>query len=342
MVNLYLTQDKIGTSTGGGAVTYHEYTALSTLGETRFIDGSSVPFNGDPFASDDEFLKLVRPMGGVKRVHFYAGCFTNTVRFLKSQGAKVTYTAAAHDIGESRKEFEGLGIPFDFPHLTNSDLWAKYVGGYKDADVVVCPSTLSKKVMESYGCRNVVVIPHGCEIPETVTPQPKPLHVGYLGAVGPDKGLRYLFEAWKNLNLKDATLLVAGNNMDQALPLWRRFGGGNVEFTGWVKDVSEFYNRITLLVQPSVSEGFGIEVLEAMAYARPVVCSMGAGAADAVVDGAGLTVPSRDPAKIAEAIEIYRVNPEKAVSDGAYARENAKAFRWESIREKYQSLWRSL
>lgn len=341
-MNIYLTADKIGMPTGAGAVTHHEYTALSTLGETRFIDGSSVPFSGDPFASDEEFLKLVRPMGGVKRVHLYAGCFTNTVRFLKGQGAKVTYTAAAHDISESRKEFEGLGIPFDFPHLTNPELWEKYVGGYKDADVVVCPSTLSKKVMESYGCKNVVVIPHGCGIPETVTPQPKTFHVGYLGAVGPDKGLRYLFEAWKTMNLKDATLLIGGDNIDQALPIWRRFGGGNVEFMGWVKDVSEFYNQITLLVQPSVSEGYGIEVLEAMAHARPVVCSTGVGAADAVVDGAGLIVPSRDPVKIAEAIGIYRAKPGKVASDGAYARENAKAFRWESIREKYQSFWRSL
>lgn len=342
-MKLYITQDRIGTPTGGGAVTYHEYTALAELGGvTHPVDSGRVAVGPDPFVNDLAFRNAIKGAEGVKLAAFYAGCFTETVAELRA-GAKISYTAAAHDIQESRREFEDLGIPFNLPHLTNPDLWKQYVRGYQIADLVICPSMLSKKCMESYGCENVTVIPHGCEIPATVAPYPKKFTVGYLGQAGPDKGLRYLFEAWKKLNLKDALLLVAGNNIDQALPLWRRFGGGNVEFTGFVKNVSDFYNRISLYVQPSVTEGFGIEVLEAMAHGRQVIVSRGAGAADVVGELSGCTFAPRSSVDIVQHIEpLAGANPKWGEEIGARDIEIAKKYTWENIRQRYQAAWRNL
>lgn len=343
-MNLYLTQDRIGTPTGGGAVTYHEYKALESLGgETHPIDAGRVQtVPADPFANDTRFMNTLALAKDVKLVHIYAGCFTNTVKLLKEMGVKIAYTAAAHDIGESRKEFEGLGIPFNLPHLTQPDLWEQYVGGYRNADLVICPSTLSKKCMESYGCKNVSVISHGCEIPATVAPLPKRFTVGYLGQAGPDKGLRYLFAAWKKLALKDATLVIAGNNVDQAMPLWRQFGGGNVEFMGFVNSVSEFYNKISIYVQPSVTEGFGIEVLEAMAHGRPVICSSGAGAVDALEKGGcGFKVAPRDIEGLASVISTL-VDDDALDIIGEHGREGAKSYTWDKVRVQYQAAWKEL
>lgn len=343
-MNLYLTQDRIGTPTGGGAVTYHEYRALETLGELHPFDSARVPVHEDPFKSDENFVKAVAGMMDIQLVQIYAGCFTKTVQVIRDvMRAKVSYTAAAHSIDESRKEFVGLGIPFSFPHLVDDELWQKYVGGYKAADLVICPSTYSKKVMESYGCKKVVVVPHGCELADKVTPIAEKFVVGYLGQAGPDKGLRYLFEAWKKLDLKDGLLLVAGNNMEQALPLWRQFGGGNIEFMGFVDNISDFFNRITVYIQPSVTEGFGIEVLEAMSHGRPVICSMGAGAVDVVKDyGNGLITPPRDSEKIANLIEkLYRKRDlvEHLARD---TRKTAEEYTWEKIRARYVEVWNAL
>ena len=342
-MNLYLTQDRIGTPTGGGAVTYHEYRALETLGQIHPLDSARIPVSEDPFKSDENFVGVV---SGIKEAQFaqiYAGCFTKTVTALHDLGAKVSYTAAAHSIEESRREFVGLGIPFNFPHLIDNDLWQKYVGGYKAADLVICPSNYSKKVMESYGCKKVVVVSHGCELPAKVTPVPEKFVVGYLGQAGPDKGLRYLFEAWKKLGLKDGILVVAGNNIGQALSLWRQFGGGNLELMGFVDNISDFFNRITVYVQPSVTEGFGIEVLEAMAYGRPVICSTGAGASDVIGDyGNGLLVPPRDPEKIANLIEkLYR---KRSLIDHLAngTRKTAERYTWEKIRARYVEVWNDL
>src|SRR5262249_13873953 len=150
-------------------VTFHEYRALETLGAAHPIDSVRIPTSNDPFQSDRNFATGLSDVSDVKLVQIYAGCFTETVRlFQKWKGAKVSYTAAAHSIDESKREFESLGLRFDLPHLTVPELWEKYVGGYKEADLVICPSAYSKKVMEGYGCKKVVVVPHGCEIPVKV------------------------------------------------------------------------------------------------------------------------------------------------------------------------------
>jgi glycosyltransferase involved in cell wall biosynthesis len=343
-MNLYLTQDRIGTPTGGGAVTFHEYRALCGLGpETHPIDGVRMAAGKTPFEADQAFAEMLGPVKDVTLAAIYAGCFTKTVGVLRTNGAKVSYTAAAHDIQESRREFEELEVPFSFPHLTDPELWKQYVGGYLEADLVVCPSSVSKRCMESYGAKNVVVVPHGCEPPalDLIKRHPKEFTVGYLGQAGPDKGLRYLFAAWKRLGYKDATLLVAGNNVDQALPLWRKFGGGNVRFMGFVPSIMDFFNRISVYVQPSVTEGFGIEVLEAMAHARPVIVSEGAGAIDCVNgnDGVGQRVRPRDPDGIAASIDVYRSKPSLALDHGACAWKAAAKYTWSLVRETYLKAW---
>ncbi len=348
-MNLYLTQDLIGLPTGGGAVTYHEYRALAGFGSERGVvthplDAGMVARGATPFESDKNWLKLIgsQPLG---LVHAYAGCFTETIKACLKAGAKVTYTAAAHDINESRREFNDLGIPFSFPHLTVPEGFERYVGGYKLAHTVICPSELSKRVMESYGCKNVIVIPHGCHLPEVVPPLPKRFCLGYMGQAGPDKGLRYLFEAWKKVNLKDSTLVVAGGHINEAFDLWKRFGGGNVEFIGFVPKLEDFYAKISAYCQPSVSEGFGMEVLEAMAHGRRVIVSDGAGAADLVRrrSGIGTCFQKRDVDDLVGHILALRLlYPSIPDPEVAVGREEAKLLSWSNVRAMYQHHWRSL
>lgn len=346
-MNIYLTQDRIGSANSGGSVTYHEYRALEALGDkTLPVDSGIVQGAPDPLESDARYAAALSGKEVPVLAHLYAGCFSRTVSMLRRGGARVSYTAAAHDINASKQEYESLGIPFNYPHLTVPELWARYVAGYKEADLVICPSSNSAALMKSFGCSNVAVVPHGCEIPATVAPLPKTFTVGYLGQAGPDKGLRYLFEAWKKLNLKDATLLIAGNNIDQALPLWRKFGGGNVEFIGFVKSISDFYNRLSLYVQPSVTEGFGMEVLEAAAHGRSVIVSEGAGAVDVVAhedevfDG---IVPPRDSHAIAAKIDEFRsLSPENMKEEGLGFRNISEQYDWATIRNHYLYHWETL
>ena len=270
-----------------------------------------------------------------------AGTFSRTVSFLKGQNRKVTYTAAAHDVTLSRQEHQKLGMYYDYPHMTIPSLWERYLQGYLDADVLICPSPHSADVMRRFGAKNrIEIIPHGVDIPE---PKPPVRHnqfvVGYLGAVGPDKGLIYLLEAWKKLNYHDATLLLAGGASKSPFvqDLIRGFGGGNIECLGWVDDISKFYESLSLYVQPSVTEGFGIEVLEACAHGVRTIACVGAGASYLLPDEC--VVASRDTDRLVAAIDRASRLPDY---DPEQFRNIARSCTWDKIHKKYQDVWRSL
>lgn len=344
MNNLFCTADQIGTPTGGGVVTREELRALRELGDdVDVLSAEDVsPFKykipNSPYASD--YIADAIIVG--KRyglAHFYAGMFSKTIRRLKSAGMKVTYTAAAHDVKLSQEEFKTLGLPFDLPHITEPILWAAYVEGYQNADVVICPSKASADIMTGFGCQNVCVIPHGIDQADEL-PIPETFSVGYLGQVGPDKGLIYLIRAWGKLNYTDSFLRLAGANVDIMRPAIRMEGGGLVDIKGYVQNVNQLFGDVCVYVQPSVTEGFGIEVLEAMMRGRPVIVSEGAGAADVVSDKVdGFIVPRRDPAAVADRIAYMKEDRARLLQMGKAARKKAEGFLWDKIRPRYHEVW---
>lgn len=316
--------------------------------------------------------------GTPRLCHIYAGTWGKTVRALKDRGCKVVVTVAAHDKEVSRREHEALGVDFasTYPHLIDGPLWDRYVEGYRLADCLVCPGTVPAETVRRYGPafrdKWIEVIPHGCEMPEcdqclglgtwvekpdnpicpacqgssvaTIAPLPARFTVGYLGALGPDKGVRYLLEAWGKLNYRDALLVLAGRDStsDWAKHLYQQVGGGSVHFQGWVDDVSEFYNGISLYVQPSVTEGFGCEVLEALSHGRRVLCSDAAGAQDLVPGH--WRFPARNVNELAGALDYVKTEatrkPDLLRFDGETARTLASKFTWTEVRRRYVELWR--
>lgn len=330
----YFTCDRIGSETGGGVVTFNESKALKSLGNFKLFNPN--PTN-NPFEADN--LICNQDFSGIKLAHFYSGTFSQTVKNLKSQGTKVVYTAAAHDPELSKQEFEGLGMAYDIPHMTNKDLFDKYVEGYLLADLVICPSTHSESIMKKFGCKNTKVIPHGIYPNHgKLKERPKNFTVGYLGQIGPDKGIRYLIEAWAKLNYKDSILYLAGSQSPELIHYIRYFKKGNYNILGWVKNIEEFYNSISLYVQPSVTEGFGIEVLEAMSFGRPVVCSNGAGAADCI-DKCGMAVPKRSADMLAYAIDKYKTSTLPSQEECV---NNAKKYSWDIVAEQYKTEWNNI
>lgn len=341
LTNLYVTADAIGTQTGGGIVTFNELMALMSCGETERwqFPEEPRPWGADLAASSRlEARPELRP----RHAHFYSGTFTKTIEILRKRGTRISYTAAAHDISVSRREHELLGIPFDYPHLTDPDQWARYVRGYLLADLVVCPSAYSADIMRGYGCTAVTVIPHGFEPPARVAPIPERFVVAYLGQPGPDKGLRYLLEAWENWSgtlHPEALLVIAGRGTTQILPWVRQRRAGSYFVRGEVDNVDEVYDACCIYVQSSSSEGFGIEVLEARGRGRPVICSNGAGARDF----ASQVVPSCNVGGLADAISIWywrwRHNAQDLIR--LADREGIAHLTWDRVRESYAMLFSS-
>lgn len=363
MRKLYISHD-LGTNSSGGIVTKQELLALESLQSVdrlTNLGGDNVIQLGNrdinptlynlpdiPFMVDYLTMEKVSQLDldNIDLAHFYSTSYTNTIRYLKAKGIKTTITCAAHDRRESINEFENLGYQYPFEHIKNDRLWKIFSGDIREADLVITPSKSSAKFLRNEGCKKVEIISHGVDISDEsiIKPLPEEFRCGYLGALGPDKGLKYLIQGWEFLNYSDSRLIVAGSQSESLEPFIRQLNPrAKYHLAGFIPNIADFYNYISVYVQPSVVEGFGMEVLEAMSYGRPVICSDGAGAADAISDGEdGFVVPKRNPEAIAEKIKYFRNNPNEIERMGKLAREKAKNYNWQIIRQKYRQIWKEL
>jgi glycosyltransferase involved in cell wall biosynthesis len=150
-------------------------------------------------------------------------------------------------------------------------------------------------------------------------------------------------EPRKNL----VTLTEAARRSDLELRVVGARGWGDVEVGGngvrWLGEVSDdelarLYRGAVCVAYPSLYEGFGIPVLEAMACATPVVTTRGT-AMEEVADGAAVLVDASDPAEIAAGIERAAAERDHLVARGL---ERAQAFRWDAVAEATVGVYREV
>ena len=102
----------------------------------------------------------------------------------------------------------------------------------------------------------------------------------------------------------------------------------DVTFIEWLSpsDLRKLYADARVVAVPSRFDSFSIVALEAMAAARPVVCTSNTGAAEVIGQtGAGTVVPPDDPVSLAEALLPFLDDPNRATAAGAAARDSVAA-----------------
>ncbi len=134
------------------------------------------------------------------------------------------------------------------------------------------------------------------------------------------KGIEYLLEAWRLLDLRDAELVIVGIVYREARGLLRRHLRGlrNVRLVGHT-DPLPHYRDCSLLVHPSLTEGSARVIMEAMACAKPVICTENSGAHFAH-GREGYIVPIRDAGALAQRINELREDQRKAARMGRAGR----------------------
>jgi glycosyltransferase involved in cell wall biosynthesis len=158
----------------------------------------------------------------------------------------------------------------------------------------------------------------------------EPLVVGTLAGLVKRKGHRYLLEAAARLKQQgvDLRYCFGGEGPERrdlqelALQLGLR---DEVSFLGWVSDAPRFFASVDIFALPSLFEGLGVAVLEAMAAGKPVVASFVGGIPELVEDQTtGLLVPPGDFESLAGALSRLASDPELVRAMGEMGRETVR------------------
>ena len=159
---------------------------------------------------------------------------------------------------------------------------------------------------------------------------PGQIAVAAVGALEIRKGHRYLLDALAGLQGRHPTLraFIAGGGSQRAAleeQADRLQLGQTVRFLGSIEDSRTLFWAIDIFVQPSMMEGLGVALLEAMACGLPAVASRTGGMAEVIEDRHdGLLVAVADCVAIARAIEELVDSPAIRSSLGAQARIQAE------------------
>lgn len=134
----------------------------------------------------------------------------------------------------------------------------------------------------------------------------------YVGFTTPRKGVEYLASALNMLNKIDVKLLMIGKWENGYIDKFYKYIGKNkckVIEIGYVEDneMPQYYSLADVFVLPSLLEGFGFPLVEAMACGTPVV-STNVGSIPEVVADCGTIVPPRNSRMLADAIDKLLTN----------------------------------
>ncbi|MEB3280693.1 MAG: glycosyltransferase family 4 protein [Lyngbya sp.] len=198
----------------------------------------------------------------------------------------------------------------------------------------------------------------------------------YVGRVSPEKGVHVLIEAFNIVAGQDPEvqlkivgpeavpgqeLLVGLSDEPQVAALKRFYTGSylqqlkkaipsefqdRVTFTGIVPHTKlpQLYQEADILINPSLSEAFGMSLIEAMATEKPVIGARVGGMKDVILDGkTGLFFESNNPSELANAIFRLLQDENLRISMGKAGRDRVlSCFSWDKIAKQLDQHYQNL
>ena len=174
------------------------------------------------------------------------------------------------------------------------------------------------------------------------------LIVGTAGRLVPVKGPEFLVKASKYIISKypDTYFMFTGDGpLEQDLKRKALEMGisDNIIFLGWRDDLAKIISIYDIFVLPSLNEGMGRVLVEAMALGKSIVASNVGGIPDLVIHGKnGFLVPPKNPKELAKYIQVLLEDKDKREEMGLAGKEMAYNFTSERMVEKIANLYKKL
>lgn len=207
------------------------------------------------------------------------------------------------------------------------------------ADYVVCASALTEKSLLAAGVpgTKILRVPYGMPPPSTdgaTIRRAGPLRVLYAGTLSARKGAHYVLAACRRVQWpQGAELLMVGANtlprtMQSRVP-------AAVQIRGTVPrdQLLRLYHEADLLLFPTLLDGFGMVLTEALSCGLPVLTTPRAGAADFIEHKKnGFIVPPGEPDAIARILEWCFSHPEQLRQMRPACVASARSWQWADYR----------
>jgi glycosyltransferase involved in cell wall biosynthesis len=203
----------------------------------------------------------------------------------------------------------------------------------KLATKVSVASAFTRRSIEEAGATApVVVVPYGFPLELFAARRAVPAGPFTVLAVGSHdlrKGTPYLLEAWKRAALRDAELHLVG-----PMRLTKRFLDG---YAGLFQHhphvprarLGERYAAADALAFPTLGDGFGLVIQEAMCTGTPVITTPCGGGPECIDDGVdGWILPPRDIDALVEHLRFCHANRDRVAAMGRAARAHAERWPW--------------
>jgi glycosyltransferase involved in cell wall biosynthesis len=209
---------------------------------------------------------------------------------------------------------------------------AKEEQEYEEADAIFVPSTFARQSFLDAGIepRKVVAIPIGIRL-EEFFPVPKrddTFRVLCVAMISLRKGTGYLLEAMSRLALPNSEVVLRGTVLPESRGILSPYEGQfKLQPPLPRSGMRDLYSQASVLVLPSIEDGFGQVIVQAMACGVPVIATTNTGGPDVITDGKdGFIVPIRDAGAIAERLEYLYRNPKARAEMGRAALETVRAW----------------
>lgn len=204
------------------------------------------------------------------------------------------------------------------------------------ADYCIAASTFTKESLLEVGVPNekIRLLPLGADLGR-FHPAPRrsdgPFRVLFVGSVGQRKGVKYLLEAYKRIRSSSTELVLAGPLPADSAPLkpYEKMA----TLTGRIdqSEVVEQMRKADVLVLPSVFEGFGLVIPEAMAMGLPVIASTHSAGPELIRHGRnGFVIEPDDVEGLAEHLQWMAGNRSQTHEMGREAAERAREYSWDA------------
>ena len=278
----------------------------------------------------------------------FAGVSLEALKIAKSRGMiTILERGSSHRVYQQnimKEEYKLQNIKTNIDFSQNEEVFERELLEYQLADYISIPSSFVKRTFLEQGFeeKKLLVNPYGVDLSEfkQIPKEDNVFRIIFAGGATLRKGYHYLLQAFYELNLPNAEVWHLGSINDEIKPFLDKYKTDKWILKGHKpqNELYKYYSQGSVFVLPSLEDGFGMVIFQAMSCGLPVILSENTGGYDAITkDGEeGFVIPIRDVEALKEKILYLYNNHDKCKEMGKKAKQKVEdGFTWEDYGDRY-------